>query len=260
MRYDLHNHTWRCNHATGTMDEYIQRAIQQGLDGFGFSCHAPMSFDEENRMPLSDLEAYRADVLELQVRYQGQCDIKLGLEVDYLPGFMEESVLNFPADYLIGSVHFLDDWGFDNPAFIAEYAKRDINETWRCYLQRIEAMAESRLFDIVGHFDLLKVFGYRPSEDLSQELGRTLDAIKSAGMALELNAAGWRKKVAEAYPSESILQEARSREIPITFSSDAHAPEQVGFKRIELENLAKKVGYSDYVIFTNRQKEYLKIP
>lgn len=260
MRYDLHNHTWRCNHAVGSMDEYVQKAIEQGLEGFGFACHAPMAFDEENRMALVELESYKRDVLELKERYAGVCDIKLGLEVDYLPGFMEEEVLQFEGDYLIGSIHFLGDWGFDNPAFLAEYAKRDINESWRRYLEGIVAMAQSGHFDIVGHFDLMKVFGFRPTEDLYPEIEQALQAIKRAGMVIELNASGLRKKVAEPYPSESILQMARALEIPITFSSDSHAPEHVGFERIRLENLAKQVGYTHYTIFTHREKESLKIP
>jgi histidinol-phosphatase (PHP family) len=45
-KIDLHNHTVRCNHATGTVDEYIERAIELGIGVYGFSEHAPIYFDE----------------------------------------------------------------------------------------------------------------------------------------------------------------------------------------------------------------------
>ena len=50
LRIDLHNHTYLCNHASGTMEEYVQEAINKGIDIFGFSCHAPMNFDIKYRM------------------------------------------------------------------------------------------------------------------------------------------------------------------------------------------------------------------
>ncbi|MGP1451075.1 MAG: histidinol-phosphatase [Wolinella sp.] len=258
MRYDLHNHTTRCNHAIGSMESYIDVAIACGLDGFGFACHAPMEFDKEYRMSLDELDDYRDDVLALRAKYANRCEILLGLEVDYLPGYIEDAVLSFPVDYLIGSVHFLGEWGFDNPAFIAEYAKRDMEQTWRAYLHAITEMAESELFDIVGHFDLLKVFGNHPCKNLHAEICHALEAVKRANMALEINAAGLRKQVCEAYPSSEILYFAHELEIPITFSSDAHAPEQVGFARAEIESLARDAGYDKYVIF--REKKMVEIP
>lgn len=259
MRYDLHNHTTRCNHAVGTMDEYIEQAIKRGIDGFGFACHAPMEFDKAYRMSLSELSEYQDDVLKLKAQYAGVCDIVLGLEVDYLPGYMEESVLNFECDYLIGSVHFIEGWGFDNPAFIAEYDRRDLDECWRIYLHETIAMAGCGYFDIVGHFDLFKVFGHQPSGHVQSDILRTLEAIKESGMTMEINAAGLRKKVAEAYPSAEILRLAHTLEIPITFSSDAHAPEQVGYAREEIERMAKEAGYTHYAIFHKRQREMIPL-
>lgn len=74
-------------------------------------------------------------------------------------------------------------------------------------------------------------------------------------MTMEINAAGLRKKVAEAYPSAEILRLAHTLEIPITFGSDAHAPEQVGYAREEIERMAKEVGYTHYAIFHEHQRD-----
>jgi len=100
-RIDLHNHTTRCNHAEGTVDEYIQKAIELGIDIYGFSEHAPMDFDEKYRLPFCDMDAYVSDVLTAKEKYKSEIEILLGYEVDYLPGHMDERVLNADVDYLI---------------------------------------------------------------------------------------------------------------------------------------------------------------
>jgi len=130
MRIDLHNHTTRCNHATGTIDEYLQRAIELGIDIYGFSEHAPMDFDQGYRLGFDEMEHYTSEILSAQKRYQNQIKVLLGYEVDYLPGYMDERVLNAKVDYFIGSVHFLNKWGFDNPEFIGGYQNRDIDTIW----------------------------------------------------------------------------------------------------------------------------------
>ncbi|MDE5591763.1 MAG: histidinol-phosphatase, partial [Helicobacter sp.] len=153
MKVDLHNHTHFCNHAKGSMEEYIQKAIQEGIDIFGFSCHNPMRFDEKYRMSFEELPIYLENIEFLKKKYHSQIIIKSALEIDYLPKFLEENIFELPLDYRIGSVHFLGDWGFDNPEFIAEYSKRDINKCWEEYYHAIKHMAKSGLFDIVGHMD-----------------------------------------------------------------------------------------------------------
>jgi len=50
LRVDLHNHTPYCNHATGSPREFVERAIEVGIDIFGFSEHAPMDFDHKYRL------------------------------------------------------------------------------------------------------------------------------------------------------------------------------------------------------------------
>jgi len=255
MRIDLHNHTTRCNHAEGTIDDYIQRAIELGIDIYGFSEHAPMDFDPEYRLRFEEMNAYSSDILSAKEQYRDQIKILLGYEVDYLPGYMDERVLKADVDYLIGSVHFIDRWGFDNPEFIGEYKNRDIDEIWQAYFDATEAMAKTGYFDIVGHFDLIKVFKYMPTKDMRFLAGEALKAIKKSNMVLEINTAGLRKPVKEIYPSRLLLEEAYSLDIPITFGSDAHAVDQVGFAYDEAAALAKAVGYTKVVTFEQRDRE-----
>ena len=208
MIADLHNHTVLCNHAEGTMEEYLLQAITNGTQYFGFSEHAYMDFDPGYRMKKEEMVPYEAEIGRLKEKYKDQITLLTGYEVDYLPGHMDESVLHADVDYLIGSVHFLDGWGFDNPEFIGGYAERDIDTIWREYFEAIGRMAESRLFDIVGHLDLIKVFKFMPEKDLTATYKSTLEQIKESGMSIELNPAGLRKKIGEPYPSAELLKMA----------------------------------------------------
>ena len=257
MIVDLHNHTTLCNHAEGKMDEYVEKAIEKGVEYFGFSDHAPMDFDTKYRMSFEQMDEYERNVLELKERYKDKINILLGYEVDYLKGHIDKRVLDRDVDYLIGSVHFVDKWGFDNPEFIGKYDELDIDEIWQTYFETIEAMAKSKLFDIVGHLDLIKIFRFMPTKNILEIAKKALLEIKKADMVLEINMAGYRKPINEPYPSFELLKEAYKINIPITFASDAHKPEQVGLYSKEILKIAKDAGYKQCVTFQNRQKEFV---
>ena len=257
IRIDLHNHTTRCNHAEGTVEEYVERAIDLGINIYGFSEHAPMDFDEGYRLSFEEMDAYKNDILSAKEKYKDRIEILLGYEVDWLSGHMDERVLGAKVDYLIGSVHFIDKWSFDNPEFIGGWKERDIDEIWKAYFEATEAMAKSGKFDIVGHLDLIKVFKYLPKKDVRLLAKDALRAIKDAGMVLELNTAGYRKPVGELYPSKALLEEAYEMGIPITFSSDAHAVDQIGFRYEDAVSVAKEVGYNEAVTFERREKKMI---
>ncbi len=256
-RIDLHNHTTRCNHAEGTVDEYIQRAIELGIDIYGFSEHAPMDFDENYRLKFDEMDAYVSDILNAKETYKNNIDILLGYEVDWLQGHMDERVLHADVDYLIGSVHFIDKWGFDNPEFIGGWKEKDIDEIWQAYFEATENMAQSGKFDIVGHLDLIKIFKFMPKQDTRLLAKDALQAIKKSNMVIEINTAGLRKPIGEMYPSRALLEEAYTLDIPITFSSDAHAVDQIGVGYDVATTLARDIGYTQAVTFKGRDKQLI---
>ncbi len=257
MRVDLHNHTTLCNHANGSMEEYIQKAIEKGIDIFGFSDHAPMNFDKKYRMTFDQKSFYESEVLKLKEKYKNDIKILLGYEVDYLPNRISDDIINSKVDYLIGSVHFIDEWGFDNPEFIGAYKNKDIDLIWDEYFEAIKLMAKSELFDIVGHIDLIKVFNFLPKKNIKQIVQPSLKQIKKSNMVLELNPAGLRKPVKEQYPSRDILEVAFELDIPITFGSDAHEINQIGFEYDTIVKIAKDIGYTKCMTFENRDKEQI---
>ena len=257
MIIDLHNHTPLCKHATGSPKEYIQKAIEQNINIYGFSDHAPMNFDTKYRMSFEEMDLYEKEINSLKNEFKN-IKILIGYEVDFTP-YIDERVLKRKVDYFIGSVHFLNNWGFDNPEFIKNWENRDVDDIYKEYFLLIEKMANSKYFDIVGHIDLVKIFNYKPKKNIKDIVKNAIKAIKKSNMVVELNTAGIRKPVKELYPSDEILEMILEEKIDITFGSDAHNINQVGFMLKETIQKAKNIGFSEAVYFENRKKIKIKL-
>ncbi len=259
MKVDLHNHTYLCNHAKGEMKDYVETAIKNKTKYFGFSDHAPLNPDDGYRMKFEDMDFYEKEVKKLKDIYQDKIEILLGYEVDFIAGHLDDRVINSNVDYLIGSIHYLKRWNFDNPEYISEYKNKDIDKIWEDYFKAVEDMAKTGLFQIAGHLDLIKVFNFKPKKDVRKIAKEAIKAIKRANMVVEINASGLRKPVKEIYPSNELLELIKEYDIDITLSSDAHEPSQVGKYSKEIENVLKKFEFDKCAIFRNREKSLIKI-
>ena len=260
---DYHMHTPLCRHAVGEPLDYARRAFTIGLKEIGFTDHSPMARDDFDnwRMLDRELEDYVVKV-RLAKAAVPQITVRMGLEVDFLPGqedWIRSLAKRYQWDYFIGSVHYVSDsWDIDNPAKLSEWKKRDPFEVWTAYFQRLTQAARSGLFEIIGHADLPKKFGIRPTQDCRPLYEEFTTAVAEAGCAIELNTAGLRKDCREIYPCPELLQIARLKNIPITFGSDAHSPEEVGLNFAEAIALARSVGYTESRRFNQRQHESVK--
>jgi histidinol-phosphatase (PHP family) len=158
-------------------------------------------------------------------------------------------------DFVLGSVHFLKgNWAFDHAGEEAEFARREINQVYADYYERIRGMAKSGLVDCMAHLDLVKIFGFRPTSDFSDVIDAVLAEIRDAKIAIELSTAGWRKPVGELYPSDEIIRRAVAKKIPFTTASDGHSHVQQGEN---FERLAKKMaelGVREVSIFERHQR------
>jgi histidinol-phosphatase (PHP family) len=275
MPADYHMHTPLCRHATGEPIEYAKHAVAIGLDEIGFSDHSPMRQDNFDnwRMNQVQLDEYVEKVRKAQKDFP-QLTIRLALEVDYLPGhedWIRELAARHPWDYFIGSVHYVSgSWAIDDPQKLSEWKHRDSFEVWTIYFERLTMAAESKLFEIIGHADLPKKFGHRPTRDPASAgssgaagctplYERFLAAAKKSGCAIELNTAGLRKDCREIYPSRQILELAFQKGVPITFGSDAHTPAEVGMNFAEAIQLARDVGYRECCQFAKRKCRFIKL-
>lgn len=254
---DYHMHTPLCRHASGEPVDYARRALEVGLTEIGFSDHSPMQRDDFDDWRMFDrqLDEYVEKVRKAQREFP-QLTIRFALEVDYLPGqesWIRDLAARHPWDYFIGSVHYVSDtWAVDSPYKLSEWKHRDTFEVWSVYFERLTMAAETGLFEIIGHTDLPKKFGHRPTKDCTPLYEKFLNAAKRHNCAIELNTAGLRKDCKEIYPSREILALAFKKGVPITFGSDAHAPEEVGMNFAEAIQLARGAGYLEACRFEKR--------
>ncbi len=259
MRIDYHAHTPLCRHAEGRPEDYLARAVERGLDEFGMSDHSPMPphYDPDWRMERAQLGEYIDGVERARAKFPG-LSVKLGLEGDFHPGtedYQREVIAAHPWDYVIGSVHYLGDWAFDNAKYASRFEGADLRTIWARYFGLVADLARLRIFDIVGHVDLVKKFGHRPEGPVDDLVRPALREIKAAGMAMEINTSGLRRPCREIYPSRRIVELAFELGIPVTLGSDAHRPEEVGAGFDEAAALLASVGYRSIVRYSKRRPE-----
>lgn len=261
---DCHLHTVLCRHATGTAAEFKQAAGKLGLPELCFTdhCPEPSGYDANHRMKLEDVPAYRALITPL--KDNSPPDVSWGIEADFFPGceaFLTGFLPSQPFDLVLGSVHYIRDWGFDNPDYLKTWESVDVKGVWKEYFKLLRQLVDTRLFDVIAHFDLPKKFGHRLGDrDMKELVQPVLDHIAAGGMGIEINTSGWRRTVCEAYPSPLILSLAAEREIPITFGSDAHAPGEVGYEFGKALALARETGFTGTLRFRGRQGYRVALP
>ncbi|MDP2654591.1 MAG: histidinol-phosphatase HisJ [Candidatus Omnitrophota bacterium] len=257
---DYHMHTPLCGHASGEPAEYAAHAVRIGLQEIGFSDHSPLLTNPDPSITMSreQLPEYHAMIEDVQAKFKGRLTVKIALEADYLPGYEKQTrdiLDSYPYDYAIGSVHFIKEWCFDNPADIQSWSGKDVDKVYRTYYDLLRKSAQSGMFDIMGHVDLVKKFGHRPVEDMAEEIRKTAKVFKESGVAVEINTAGLRKPVKEMYPALNALTIYRQAGVPLTFGSDAHSPKDVGADFGKAVELALAAGYKEYLLFKKRKIE-----
>lgn len=238
---DCHIHTERCGHATGCVEDYVKAAVESGLAGIAITEHLalPEEIDPGRHLSMSpaDLQPYLAEVAEARDRHP-EIAIVTGLEVDYLDGREEQTAaaialaraLEHPPSVILGSVHFIRDWAFDDPHHLEEWESRDVDTAWQEYFELWLAAVHSGLFDVMAHPDLVKKFGHFPSFDAIEIYRVCAQAAATSGVRIEVSTAGLRKPVGQLYPGPTLLEEFAAAGVPATVGSDAHEPTEVGYE------------------------------
>ena len=252
----LRNGREEISHDTWSVEPFVASAQRAGVDEIGFTEHvyyfkqtrSLWTVPYQTERCVYDLEPY----VEAVVYARGRgLPVKLGLEVDYVPGREDETrelLAPYPWDYLLGSVHFIDGLGVDGePRLLDEVG---VDEAWRLYFETLAAAARSGLFDSLSHPDLVKIFGARADAFAYDEIA---DAIAEAGVAVEVSTAGLRKPVRELYPHPDFLAACRARGVPVTLGSDAHSPDLVGRDFDRARELLRSAGYETVTVFEQRR-------
>ncbi len=266
--FDLHTHHERCGHAEGNIEDYIKAAIEKGLDAIGIADHSPYFHKEEDHpspritMAKSDFPNYVKEVLLLKEKYQENIDVLLGIECDYFPYGMEkykQQLDKYPLDYIIGSVHFVDDISIFKKGRWDGLTKQQKVETKESYYHLIEQSARTNMFQVLGHIDAMKGFYPEFSSIETDVIDQTLKIIGEKKIAIEINTSGKTKYVGGWYPSDDILERALFHKVPVTFGSDAHVPERVGDEFEEVKQHLKEIGFKEWVYFVQKKPKFIAL-
>ena len=259
---DYHVHTARCGHAGGATRDYVLQAVSRSLTEVAITDHVPLWFlpgdDPEPGLAMSraELPGYVEEVLALREELRGTIDVLLGIEADYAEGHEEglrELLAPYPWDVVLGSVHFVAGGWIDAPGAAARHEREGSANLWNEYYRLAAKAASSGLFDVMTHLDLPKKFGHRRPPECEPAEDAAVEAVRAAGVAVEVSSAGLRKPVGEEYPGPALLGKLVAAGVPLVFSSDAHAPAEVGWGREKVVAAARAAGATHHVTFRGRR-------
>jgi histidinol-phosphatase (PHP family) len=261
---DYHVHTARCGHAGGATRDYVLQAISRGLDEIAFTDHVPLWFlpgdDPEPGLAMTraELPEYVEEVLALREEFRGRIDVLLGIEADFAEGHEEglrELLAPYPWDVVLGSVHLVAGGWIDAPGAAARHEREGSANLWNEYFRLVAKAAGSGTYDVMTHLDLPKKFGHRRPAECAAAEEAAVAAIRAAGVAVEVSSAGLRKPVGEEYPEPALLSKLVAAGVPLVFSSDGHAPAEVGWGLPQVVAEAKAAGATGHVLFRKRRAE-----
>jgi histidinol-phosphatase (PHP family) len=248
IKTNYHTH---CNYCDGQapLRDYVLEAIRHNFKTIGFTSHSPISDDNGFSIKHADVSKYCDDVNALKREFADQIGILLSFEFEYIPGVtrpMKEVAKQWNFDYILGSVHLIagrnpvetaDDLWFTDGSDIAQYDSGlykffagDIRKAVKAFYHQTNLMIENENLDIIGHFDKVKMnnkgrFFQENEKWYNDFVNETIDLIRQKNVIVEVNTRGFYKQRHNDYfPSVDILKRLKNLNIPVTVSSDAHAP------------------------------------
>ena len=255
-----------CHHATDSLEEIIQLYIAKHFPWVGITEHTPaISTDllypdqkEAGFTPeflFNRFANYMKECRRLQKKYSSEIRIFAAIEIETYSGYEEfiPSLINrFQPDYIVGSVHFVADMGFD-------YSKEQYDKTVEAvggidklycqYFDKQYEMIKLLKPSVVGHFDLIRIFdpGYKQRllhPEIMERIKRNLQLIKELDLIMDLNLRSLMKGADEPYISRVILEMAIELGISIVPGDDSHGLSSVGAHMETAVTLLEQLGGS----------------
>ncbi len=268
----LTNHHTHSLYSDGSSqpEEYVLSAIEKGFNLLGFTEHSPLPFENTFSFKKENKEEYIALMNSLKQKYSGQIAIYSGMEMDYIPGMSEnfsKVKAEYKLDYLIGSVHLVrpadkdELWFTDGPDYktydkgLNELFGADIKKAVTTYYNQLNEMIETQQFDIIGHFDKIKMHNrnrfFKEDELWYKDLiNETLALIQDRDIIVEVNTRGIYKQRSETtYPGLDILKQIKEMRIPVMLNSDAHKHHEIDGEFEYGFSLLKEAGINEVVYF-----------
>jgi histidinol-phosphatase (PHP family) len=252
---------------TDNVERYTEVASERGIDVLGVSEHVHRFREalEVWRHPFW-VENAVDDLGEYCGFVRAETDLRLGIEADFVLG-REDRIGDLLEggdwDYVLGSVHFLGDAAVDmGGEWDVWRSGPDPDKVWSRYFTTLGEAARSGLFDVLSHPDLVKVWGPerpRPSRDPRFHYELAMDGIAEADVAIEVSTAGLRKAAREIYPSPAFLSMCLEAGRPVALSSDAHTPNDLGYRYEEAVELLSSLGVREIAVFERRRRRFVPL-
>jgi len=253
---DYHVHTTYSD-GSGSVEECVARAVALGLPEIGIADHLSGVRHQDwdaAAIPFERLDDYVAEVRAVAARHD-DIRVLLGVEADYVreheAGFAD--VLSaYPIDYVVGGIHVLGGFDFDDPAKRGDPRWSDPDALFVAYYEAVRRAAEFGRFAFIAHLDYIGLWGHKPGPGVDAGIDAALDAMAASRTAIELNTDCVSDPAGVMYPSPDTLRRACARGIPLVLSSDAHAAEHVGRLWDEAIATARQAGYRETLRLSDR--------
>lgn len=255
-----------CNHATNSLEEIIQRYIDGQFPWVGITEHAP-GISQELLYPdqqaagltpaflLQRFSLYMQECRRLQEKYRAQIKIFAAIESETYSGykeFMPNLINTYQPDYVVGSVHFVGDLGFDYSREQYDQTAAAVGGHDELYCRYFDLQFEMIEFlkpSVVGHFDLIRIFDpeYKVRLEkprIMEKIKRNLTRIKELDLIMDFNLRSLMKGADEPYISKVILQMARDLDIAVVPGDDSHGVANVGLNMEKGIKILSEMGFS----------------
>jgi histidinol-phosphatase (PHP family) len=255
-----------CHHATDSLEEIIERYIEMGFLWVGITEHAPgisheLLYPDQKAAGLTPefllerFARYMKECRRLQEKYRDRIEIFAAMESETYSGyreFMPYLIETFRPDYIVGSVHFVDDLGFDYSREQYDQTAAAVggkDELYRRYFDLQYEMIGLLKPSVVGHFDLIRIFDpdykkrlLRP--EIMQRIERNLGLIKELDLIMDFNLRSLLKGAEEPYITRVILAMARQMEIKVVPGDDSHGLANIGVNMEKGIEILAEMGFA----------------
>ncbi|MFQ7312320.1 MAG: histidinol-phosphatase HisJ family protein [Sellimonas sp.] len=263
---DYHMHTRFSSDSDADPKDMVEAAIKKGLQTICFTDHQDTDYPEDQSMFRIDMERYIPTITELQERYKGQIDIRLGVEIGLQPHLGEwyrSYIKAYPFDFVIGSVHVVEKMDPYNGEFFDKYSDREGYR--RSFEETLENVRAIQDFDVLGHMDYIVRYGKEQAahycwKDHADIIDEILRELIDSGKGIEMNMAGFKYGLSFCHPYPDIIK--RYRELGgeiLTVGADAHKPEHIAYNYAQAAEILKEAGFAYYTVFHKRKPEFVKI-
>lgn len=270
MLADYHVHTEFSDDSTYPLEQVVKDAIALGLDEICITDHVDYGVKVDwdsgekiyyrNEEPLANVDypRYMAENERVRQLYEKQITVKTGLEfgvqVHTIPQF-EALFQRYPLDFIILSIHQVEDQEFWTQDFQRGRTQREYNE--RYYEELLRVVQNYKNYSVLGHVDLIKRYdkaGIYPFERVKPIIAEILTTVISDGKGIEINTSSRRYGLSDSMPSTELLRLYRDLGGSIvTIGSDSHSPEHLGRGLQEAKDQLSALGFRNFCTFQKMQ-------